>query len=878
MAANGDAIDRGGRGRERDLVLAPNEFAFISDETKGNVDVYTGPHKTSLANTDQPVIFSERTKRFERRNLEEAIQTMATAPEGWYIVMKNPESTANNHPPPGSRKPMPDLVVGRKVNISGPVSFALWPGQMAKVIKGHHLRSNQYLIARVYDEDAARKNIAQAVIKRQQAEDAGDSSSEKKPVEATAAPEKDDQVVLIKEEDLVLGKLIVIKGIDVSFYIPPTGIEVVSETTDTGTRYVRDAVTLERLEYCLLLDQNGTKRYEQGPQVVFPRATETFVEKNVGSGDKKIMTRKFRSIELNETSGIYVKIIAPYTEAGKSYKVGDELFITGKEQMIYFPREEHAIVKYGTQETYYGIAIPAGEARYAMDRNTGDIRLQKGPCVFLPDPRKEVIVRRILDLKTCELMYPGNKDALEYNAKLMNVEVPADGELESNLSGEDAVAAMQTRGYLTSDSYQQKVVNVRTAARGFGGDAFDRKNKHTKPRTILLDTKYEGAVTMDIWNGYAVKLVKKTGESRVVVGPSTVLLDYDELPQVLSLSRGKPKMDGNIFKTIYLRVNANRVSDIVQVETKDLCRINVTLSYRVSFEGTNSAKWFDVDNYVKFLTDHLRSKLRNAVKKYGVEEFYANAADIIRNMVLGKAEEGKPRAGMLFAENNMRIYDVEVLNVAMEDHDVEKMLVSTQRDVINQTLILQQQRRHLMHTKELESIRQAIISVEMQTREAENNARIAELERKLTVDKMAVAVTNQVAELRQEYELASQEVSNKIQDAQLTRERSVKELALELNEKAQKQKLEMLTAEVEAVVNKTKAITPDLVAALQAFGDKALLEKLAQSFNVMSIMGGDTVGDVLQKVLGGTKIAEVAGTLMTGAVASKVLDKQHLSK
>ena len=52
------------RARERDLVLAPNEYAFISDETKGNVNVYVGPHKTSLANTDQPVLFNPTSKRF----------------------------------------------------------------------------------------------------------------------------------------------------------------------------------------------------------------------------------------------------------------------------------------------------------------------------------------------------------------------------------------------------------------------------------------------------------------------------------------------------------------------------------------------------------------------------------------------------------------------------------------------------------------------------------------------------------------------------------------------------------------------------------------------------------------------------------------------
>jgi hypothetical protein len=60
--------------QERDLVLAPNEFAFILDETKGNVTVYVGSNKTSLANTDKPVIFSEADKTFDRTTLERAVQ------------------------------------------------------------------------------------------------------------------------------------------------------------------------------------------------------------------------------------------------------------------------------------------------------------------------------------------------------------------------------------------------------------------------------------------------------------------------------------------------------------------------------------------------------------------------------------------------------------------------------------------------------------------------------------------------------------------------------------------------------------------------------------------------------------------------------------
>jgi major vault protein len=189
---------------------------------------------------------------------------------------------------------------------------------------------------------------------------------------------------------------------------------------DENGSLVREAVTLGRLEYCLLYDEDGNKRYEQGPKVVFPRPTEVFANRELKDKEK---TRKFKAIELNENSGIYVKIIAEYEEAGVQHKVGDELFITGKEQMIYFPREEHAIVKYDNSEVHYGIAIPAGEARYVLDRNRGAIRLVKGPVNFLPDPRTEVIVRRTLDFKICGMLYPGNQAALEHNANLSGMDL-----------------------------------------------------------------------------------------------------------------------------------------------------------------------------------------------------------------------------------------------------------------------------------------------------------------------------------------------------------------------------------------------------------------------------------------------------------------------
>ena len=58
--------------RERDLVLAPNQYAYISDQTKGHIVAYVGPYKTSMANTDQPVYFDNDTKQFNNCILEKA--------------------------------------------------------------------------------------------------------------------------------------------------------------------------------------------------------------------------------------------------------------------------------------------------------------------------------------------------------------------------------------------------------------------------------------------------------------------------------------------------------------------------------------------------------------------------------------------------------------------------------------------------------------------------------------------------------------------------------------------------------------------------------------------------------------------------------------
>ena len=812
-----------GREITRDLVVLPNEYAFVSDQTKGNINVHTGPVKTSLAGTDQLVKFDYKTKRFVSCDMTNAIQTFATAPEGWYLVLKNPEK-GGNQPQEGRADVPRQLDVGRKVNIPGPVSFALWPGQMVKTVKGHILRSNQYLVVRVYDEATAKENWKKSVIKKADGED-------------TTADE------MMGDVELTMGKLFIIKGTEVSFYIPPTGVEIVAE----GTDYIRDAVTLERLEYGILKDENGKKRYVKGPDVVFPEPTEIFL--------KKDNSRKFKAYELSPISGLYIKVIADYDD----HKVGDELFITGDDQMIYFPREEHAIMKYGEKDKHYATAIPAGESRYVLNRLDGKIRLEIGPSMFLPDPRKEVLVRRVLSPKDIQTWFPGNMEALKINARLsQQQESDSDGYVTMDsletLGGSRGVA---TAAYASKQVYEEDWDTREKATQAKMADMLQRKETYTKPRTVTIDSKYEGAVVIDIWTGYAVKIKSKTNEHKVIVGPATYMLEYDESLEHMELSTQTPKTDDRLMKTAYLRVLNNKVSDVIMAETKDNCKVQVKLSYRVNFEG-DKAKWFDVENYVKFMTDHMRSLGKGIIKGYGIEEFYANPHDILRNSFLDKQNDKGERPGRHFDENGMRIYEVEVLVVKIGDKEIEKMLIQNQNNLVKQNLQLAHMQRDTELMKEKEKLDQERQNAQLET---SLNSIKNSMSRK-EIQKQADLADNEAME---QVEAANQlviqkreETENMVAEAGLTRNQAVIDQEHEQNAKELKLQIDKIQAEVVAVAEKGKAITPQLVAALQTIGDKNLAAALSENMSVQAMLGGKSVVEVFQNLLGGdTKMAEI---------------------
>ena len=806
--------DFGGTRQSRDVILSTNEFCFLQSKTNGSIKSHVGPTTVTISQQEVLVVFDPASKKFrEVTDLEKAKQLFTSAPEGWYVILKNPMPD-NQHPKAAQANETPgDPLIGTKINIPGPTSFALYPGQMAKTVRGHKLRSNQYLLARVYDADAAKAGMENATV-------------------VDAEGKEVDQ----KSNEYFVGQLLVIKGTEVSFYIPPTGIEVIAQ--ENGD-YVRDAVTLERLEYAILKDEDGEKRYVHGPAVVFPKPTETFVEAN-----PKKHTVKFRAFELSPISGIYVKVIADYKdEQGKEHKAGEELFITGKDQMIYYPRPEHAIIDYNGKYMHHAIAIPKGEGRYIMDRLKGTIKTVKGPQMYLADPRTEVVVLRKLSDKECKLFYPDNEEVLNFNRGISEREVEKWAK-----AGKMEQEALNTF-YSTAD------VTKNLAAFEMNAN-ISRGTSYTKPRSITLDTKYDGVVGINIWTGYAVNVVSKDGSREVVVGPQTRLLDYDETLEALHLSTGKPKTTDNILSTGYLRVENNKISDVIKVQTSDFVDVEIKVSYCVDFLEEYKDKWFSVDNYVKFLCDRQRSLLKREVKKYTIQEFYNNSTDICRNILLNISDETKDNGlpfGRFFEDNGMLVKDVEILSVHIES-DVARMLEEHQNEIIAKTLELSDAEAKINVVTKLAEVRKKELDLqnqndmyELELANERKNKRIQYEEQQNALKRATIA-----AEKQAQKDL--QPILDEIAKAQIAREKEENSIQIE-KEKAELQLDKARKASYAAMVEKIMgSISEDLVAALNAKANSEMLETVTGAMSPYAIAEDTSVADVTNKLLRGTSL------------------------
>lgn len=853
--------------QNRDLTLPPDTYLFLQNEAKGGViSVYRGPALVNQTGQDKPVRYDAGSRRYQQCGLEQAVQQFPRAAEGDYVVLENP--TEDGQFPRETNNPSKPLKKGRKVILPGPWSEALYPGQSAQVIEGHRLRSNQYLVAIIYNADEAEKNWETGTVAKAQTEGSDPSKIEndpsKTPEKAKAQAQPDQKPKgLPKPDSFAVGTRIVIRGSDVSFYIPCTGVEVLKEDNN----YVREAVTLEQLEYCILIDESGKKEHPRGPAVVFPKPTQVFQK------DSK-SRRKFKPLELNKINGVHLKVTANFkgpdiefdTSTEREFKEGEELFVSGNTLSIYYPREELSVIEYGAgNKKHYSTAIPKGEGRYVINRTSGDIRLLRGPSMFLADPRTDIPVRRVLSEFECRLCYPDNEEALAYNLDLAAAMAESPSGRSGAISeGDYRKRQMKARGlegskhYLAAGSSGAEAVAAdygsyepEDVSDEDGSSSITRGNKFTPPRTLTLNTKYDGVPKIEIWPGYAVLVVGAEGSRRVVTGPQTILLEYDEKLGFMYLSTGKPKSTDKRIRTAYLCIQNNQVGDIVSFESKDHVKGKIKISLRVNFEGEtedDQLKWFGTDNYVKYLTDHVRSIIAGMAKRKTVAEVKGDYVNLVRDSILGTKTDAAKRPGLSF-DNGMRVIEVEVLELTLDDPSIAQMLDKAQTDVVKTNIEIDNARRDLAATTEKERITQQKAIVTFDTKK-----QALKIEQEMVTARLQLALEQFSSDLTTAGEaLKKQQVAetmlNVIQEAQLARDKASNEQDLAHANAQQVTQIELLQAETTAATERMAAAKDGLCEALVAMGRDDMAAKLAQAVNLERHLTGESLGSSLGNLL-----------------------------
>ena len=109
--------------RERDILIASNEYAYVQDLTKGDIVLYVGPTKISLSNTERLVDF--KNERFLPVRGEEGASGVCpfiAASSTQYVVLENPAKDPAVKPVKGNNSAI-ELLNGRRVVVAGPASF-----------------------------------------------------------------------------------------------------------------------------------------------------------------------------------------------------------------------------------------------------------------------------------------------------------------------------------------------------------------------------------------------------------------------------------------------------------------------------------------------------------------------------------------------------------------------------------------------------------------------------------------------------------------------------------------------------------------------------------------------------------------------------------
>ena len=961
----------------RKIPVTERQFLWVQDDDKGEVTLHVGPTMVSPTAADR-VVIDDGAGSF-REDVSGRPQMMIEVGDHQYAVLFNPllenDGGANGRFRVGRNEARP-LKNGTRAMIPGPCSFFLRPGQRCEVRDAHELSASQYLVVKVYgpvDRTAPYFDVTarSAAITRATAE-----ALDGRP---TPLPEKG------LEQDLKRGQLIVIRGIDTQFYIPPTGVDIVPDTSVDESGATVSATTAQKLLQQMQAQLAKPVPAPAAPPPVPKKAAAEELEVQLDDDEAPLDRSRAprRAVaqyqaeaasQMVDQSARTRQRVAPAAPVPQAAPVAaprggapvppppPALSAASNGAGLAGPLGTPAVASVSVDDVLSSDALRKAiekEARQARLIRSAVVLGEKEYCVLIdPDGKREIKVgpARVFPGPYDTFMIKGSRnrvyDAYELlpqralwlrvisqisrdeMAKKMprGVELdkeqyfPGDELLLSGVSGfffpfnEIEVLSPHTGEAVVGNDHSNVFIEAIGIDQKSGIYVRDLTTGEVRlirgKQSYLVDPRKEIHITRTVnyhdWNlwiaasephkrtpgqvttPWAISIIvphntavlaTSAAGQRVIEGPCVTLLEYEENLVPLKLSTSTPKEDSDPLITCFLRTIGNRVSDVIEIESADFVRIRLRITVSVTFLRDHRDKWFNAENYIQVLCDHLRSIVRSRTRTLSLSALWPQLAAVVRDTILGPRNDADgSRKGRFFQENGMLVHEVEVLDASIEDETIAEMMRSVQRESVTLTIGDRQAQERLLSTKlraELE-----LKNHELQAQVREHEAKLKELERKLTHESRLAELRDRETMAREQAQLVSEREAAELQKrieretvAQAaTREALLKDAATkaqaaqalheeEFSHISRIKGLDMALIETQsrAVVAERTAVQPQLVEALTALGDKTLLGEIAQNMNLVSLFRGKEAGEILKDVVGGTRFVPA----LTEALSTK---------
>jgi major vault protein len=246
----------------------------------------------------------------------------------------------------------------------------------------------------------------------------------------------------------------------------------------------------------------------------------------------------------------------------------------------------------------------------------------------------------------------------------------------------------------------------------------------------------------------------------------------------------------------------------------------------------------------------MRSVIGNKIASTSITDFYTNSTDILRDTVLGDlAGSSGEREGRIFNENNMKIYELEIVNVTIIDSQVRTLIESTNRDV----LIGSAEKVKFDAEKQIYAIK-----TERDNLTSEFNRSVLESQKLVNLTEEDNAKVIQLARISREKELLDHSLNKK--SLELESQKIIDAHKQKLLDHELELEVKRLTAEANAFKSKGEAISPELSAAIQQLVQGNLLRNLGE-LAPLAIVQGTSLAGVLSKLLEGTQFEDLLSKL-----------------